>query len=108
MYYHSQFDPTTIQTFKAYSESGVYRRSGASRAAKYGAVGVMIHSLSTAPDNAPHTGTMVYDEAYPKIPAVALGPNDAKKFGLNLEINNWLCKCKPMVTFYLMQTKIMW
>ena len=34
VYYHSQFDPTTIQTFKAYSESGVYRRSGASRAAK--------------------------------------------------------------------------
>ncbi len=79
VYYHSQFDPTIIQTFKAYSESGVYRRSGASRAAKYGAVGVMIHSLSTAPDNAPHTGTMVYDQAYPKIPAVALGPNDAKK-----------------------------
>jgi hypothetical protein len=38
----------------------------------------MIHSLSTAPDNAPHTGTMVYDENQPKIPAVALGPNDAK------------------------------
>jgi hypothetical protein len=54
------------------------RRSGASIAAKYGAVAVLIHSLSTAPDNEPHTGVMVYDEAYPKIPAVALGPNDAK------------------------------
>ncbi len=79
VYYHSQFNPTTVQTFKAYGEAGVYRRSGASRAAKYGAVGVMIHSLSTAPDNAPHTGAMVYDEAYPKIPAVAVGPNDAKR-----------------------------
>jgi hypothetical protein len=78
VYYHSVFDETKIQTFKAYGESGVYRRSGASRAAKYGAVGIMIHSLSTAPDNAPHTGAMVYDEAYPKIPAVAVGPNDAK------------------------------
>jgi hypothetical protein len=39
---------------------------------------MMMHSLSTAPDNAPHTGAMEYDEAQPKIPAVALGPDDAK------------------------------
>lgn len=78
VYFHSVFDLTKIQTFRAYGESGVYRRSGASRAAKYGALGIMIHSLSTAPDNAPHTGSMVYDEAFPKIPAVAVGPTDAK------------------------------
>jgi len=78
VYYNSEFDPTLIQTFKAYGASNGYRSMGASRAAKYGAVGVMIHSLSTAPDNAPHTGGMRYDTAYPKIPAVALGPNDAK------------------------------
>ena len=78
VYYHSVFNPTRIQTFVAYGESGIYRGSGASRAAKYGAVGVMIHSLSTAPDNEPHTGGMRYDENLPKIPAVALGPNDAK------------------------------
>jgi hypothetical protein len=79
VYFHSMFDPTKIQTFRAYGESGIYRRSGASRAAKYGAVGVMIHSLSTAPDNAPHTGGLAYDSAYAKIPAVALGPLDAQQ-----------------------------
>ncbi len=79
VYFHSMFDPTKIQTFRAYGESGIYRRSGASRAAKYGAVGVMIHSLSTAPDNAPHTGGVAYDSAYAKIPAVALGPLDAQQ-----------------------------
>jgi hypothetical protein len=78
VYFHSVFDPTLIQTFRAYGTTGIYRRSAASRAAKYGAVGVMIHSLSTAPDNAPHTGVMEYDDSLPKIPAVALGPNDAK------------------------------
>ena len=83
VYYHSMFDPTIIQTFGAYGKAGVYRSTGASRAAKYGAVGVMIHSLSTAPDNAPHTGGMKYDEDYPKIPAVALGPNDAKELYAN-------------------------
>jgi len=83
VYYHSMFDPNIIQTFGAYGKMGVYRSTGASRAAKYGAVGVMIHSLSTAPDNAPHTGGMMYDENYPKIPAVALGPNDAKELYAN-------------------------
>lgn len=78
VYYHSVFNPTRIQTFVAYGESGIYRGTGASRAAKYGAVGVMIHSLSTAEDNEPHTGGMRYDESLPKIPAVALGPKDAK------------------------------
>lgn len=79
VYYHSVFDPTKIQTFQAYGEAGIYRRSGPSRAAKYGAVGVMIHSLSTAPDNAPHTGSTAYDTSYAKIPCVAVGPNDAVK-----------------------------
>ena len=83
VYYHSMFDPTIVQTFGAYGKMGVYRSTGASRAAKYGAVGVMLHSLSSAPDNAPHTGGMKYDEDYPKIPAVALGPNDAKELYAN-------------------------
>ena len=83
VYYHSMFDPNLIQTFGAYGKMGVYRSTGASRAAKYGAIGVMLHSLSTAPDNAPHTGGMKYDEDYPKIPAVALGPNDAKELYAN-------------------------
>jgi hypothetical protein len=83
VYYHSMFDPTIVQTFGAYGKAGVYRSTGASRAAMYGAVGVMLHSLSSAPDNAPHTGGMKYDEAYPKIPAVALGPNDAKELYAN-------------------------
>ena len=83
VYYHSMFDPTIVQTFGAYGKAGIYRGTGASRAAKYGAVGVILHSLSTAPDNAPHTGGMKYDEDYPKIPAVALGPNDAKELYAN-------------------------
>jgi len=83
VYYHSMFDPNIIRTFGAYGKMGVYRSTGASRAAKYGAVGVMLHSLSTAPDNAPHTGGMMYDENYLKIPAVALGPNDAKELYAN-------------------------
>jgi len=77
VYFNNKFNPTNIQPFKSYGEAGQYRRSGPSRAAKYGAVGVMIRSLTEGTDNNPHTGTTGYDEAYPKIPAIALGNFDA-------------------------------
>ncbi|KAF0240851.1 MAG: M20/M25/M40 family metallo-hydrolase [Sediminibacterium sp.] len=77
VYYNFKFNPTNIQTFKSYGEVGQYRRNGASRAAKYGAVGVMIRSLTEATDNNPHTGAMAYNDSFPKIPAIALGGDDA-------------------------------
>ncbi|HVZ24434.1 MAG TPA: M20/M25/M40 family metallo-hydrolase, partial [Sediminibacterium sp.] len=79
VYYDKGFDPTNLQPFISYSETGIYRYAGPSRAAKYGAVGVMIRSLTESVANDPHTGSMHYDDAYPKIPAVALGPRDADK-----------------------------
>ncbi len=78
VYFHSILDPTLIETGKAYENAYIYRSDGPSKAAKYGAIGVMIHSLSTAPDNEPQTGVMEYNDSFPKIPAIALGPNDAK------------------------------
>jgi len=77
VFYNYPFNPTYINTFKAYSESGAYRRSGPSRAAKYGAVGVVIRSMSESTDNNPHTGATSYDSAYPKIPCAAMGLKDA-------------------------------
>ncbi len=77
VYYNYQFNSTNIDPAKSYGEAGVYRRSGASRAAKYGAVGIMIRSLTEATDNNPHTGAMVYNDSFPKIPAIALGGYDA-------------------------------
>ncbi|MFX5287170.1 hypothetical protein ABTC87_18470, partial [Acinetobacter baumannii] len=47
------------------------------RAAKYGAIGVIIRSLTEATDNNPHTGAMNYNDSFPKIPAVAVGGDDA-------------------------------
>ncbi len=77
VYFNAGFNPTNIRPFKSYSETGIYRRLGASRAAKYGAVAIMIRSLTEATDNHPHTGTMTYNDSFPKIPAVALGRQDA-------------------------------
>jgi carboxypeptidase Q len=48
------------------------RVEGASMVSKYGAVGVLVRSLTTRKDDNPHTGVVRYDQNYPKIPAVAL------------------------------------
>ncbi|WP_132050712.1 M20/M25/M40 family metallo-hydrolase [Pseudocnuella soli] len=77
VFYNYAFNPTFVKTFQAYSDANTYRSTGASRAAKYGAVGVIVRSLSHSVDNHPHTGGMRYDSAYAKIPALAIGLRDA-------------------------------
>jgi hypothetical protein len=77
VFFNYPFNPTYIRPSQAYGESGVYRRTGPSRAAKYGAVGVIIRSLTEATDNNPHTGATTYNDSFPKIPAVAVGLQDA-------------------------------
>jgi carboxypeptidase Q len=58
--------------FTSYGETGRYRRSGASHAARYGAVGAIVRSITPVSLQTPHTGAMVYDEGQPKIPAAAI------------------------------------
>ncbi|TDH26553.1 peptidase M28 family protein [Segetibacter sp. 3557_3] len=77
VYYNAAFNPTNLRPGKSYGETGIYRRIGASRAAKYGAVAILIRSLTEATDNHPHTGVMAYNDSFPKIPAAALGNRDA-------------------------------
>ena len=81
VFFNYPFNEKFLQTFYAYGDAGVYRRSGASRAAKYGAIAIVIRSMSGSTDNNPHTGTMVYDSSYAKIPAAAMGLRDADKLG---------------------------
>ncbi|MCZ2224001.1 MAG: M20/M25/M40 family metallo-hydrolase [Chitinophagales bacterium] len=94
VYFNAGFDPTNIRTFKSYSESGMYRTTSASRAAKYGAVGVVIRSLSEATDNYPHTGAMRYNDSFPKIPAICVGIEDADYFAANTKTGNWVISMK--------------
>jgi hypothetical protein len=77
VFYNYPMNPRFIRTNSAYGDAGRYRTTGASRAAKYGAVAVIVRSLASNPDDYPHTGVMSYDEAYPKIPAVAISTNHA-------------------------------
>jgi hypothetical protein len=77
VYFNNSFDATIVKTFEAYGKAGPYRRNGASQAAKYGAVGCIIRSLTSSTANDPHTGGMAYNDSFPKIPAQAVGPRDA-------------------------------
>ncbi|MES2881896.1 MAG: peptidase M28 family protein, partial [Bacteroidota bacterium] len=67
VFYNYQFNPTYVRTFQAYGEASTYRGSGPSRAAKYGAVGVIVRSMSHSTDNNPHTGSTRYADSIPKI-----------------------------------------
>src|SRR6478735_1171583 len=77
VFYNYKFNPTFVSTFQAYGDAVRYRGAGASRAAKYGALAVIVRSMSESTDNNPHTGALRYDTIFPKIPAVAIGLKDA-------------------------------
>jgi len=77
VFYNYKFNPTFVHTFEAYGDAVTYRGSGPSRAAKYGAVAAVVRSMSHSTDNNPHTGSTRYADSLPKIPAVAIGLQDA-------------------------------
>lgn len=58
--------------FTNYGVTVRYRGSGASQAARYGAVAVLVRSVTPVSLQTPHTGAMSYDETQPKIPAAAI------------------------------------
>ncbi|HEY0751064.1 MAG TPA: peptidase M28 family protein, partial [Chitinophagaceae bacterium] len=77
VFYNYKFNPTYVRTFQSYGDAVRYRGQGPSRAAKYGAVGTIVRSMSHSTDNYPHTGSTNYNDSFPKIPAVAIGLQDA-------------------------------
>jgi len=85
VFYNYPFNPLFIETFMAYGDAVGYRVFGASRAARYGAVGVLVRSMSSSVDNVPHTGAMFYNDSFPKIPALAVGLRDADLLAGQLE-----------------------
>ncbi len=86
VFFNIAMNPTYIRTFRAYGEAGIGRRSGPAQAAKYGAIGVLVRSLASNIDEHPHTGATLYNDSFPKIPAVAISTKDAE--WLSLQLNN--------------------
>lgn len=65
------------RTGMGYGVANTVRGRGAAEAAKLGAVGVVIRSIGTDSDRAPHTGAMRYDSLGTRIAALAISAPDA-------------------------------
>jgi carboxypeptidase Q len=97
VFYNCPFEDTFIRTFEAYGKNVVYRVNGPSRAAKYGAVAVLVRSMSNSTNNDPHTGAMRYNDSFPKIPAAAIGLRDVEK--LDTLFNNGVQPTAQLFTY---------
>lgn len=77
VFFNPLFDQRNIMTGASYGANVSVRSRGAIKAAEKGAVASIIRSVSSAYDDAPHTGTGSYDEDVDSIPAAALGVKSA-------------------------------
>lgn len=94
VFFNVLMDRTEPSPFAAYGRTGPYRTNGASAAASYRAIAVLVRSLTFRLDNYPHTGLMLYDEKSPRIPAAALATTQAD------QLSRWL-KEDPHLKLYL-------
>jgi Zn-dependent M28 family amino/carboxypeptidase len=109
VFYNVPFDQTKINPGQAYGTVAKFRVFGASHAAKYGAVGSLVRSLSSVNDDEPHTGNMRYDTAISKIkiPSLALSCLSADRLSETLKKEKTLtvyietyCETLPDVLSY--------
>ncbi len=92
VFYNVFFDQTHVRTGSAYGETVKYRGRGASYAAKYGAVGSIVRSMTSVADDEPHTGNMNYDTTLSKIkvPTLAISYKAADLLSEALKKDNTL------------------
>lgn len=65
--------------FTTYGQTVQYRALGPSRAARLGAVAMLVRSVGPTGYRTPHTGSLQYAQDAPKIPAAAVTAEDAER-----------------------------
>ncbi len=90
VFFNRPMDPTKINTFAAYAGAVNQRGAGASEAARYGAIAVVVRSMGSNLEDYPHTGGMSYQPNIPKIPAVAISTKHAELLSKLLKEDNSL------------------
>ncbi len=84
VFFNRPMDPTKFNTFEAYAGAVEQRGNGATEAAKLGAVGAIVRSMTTRLDDFPHTGGMRYGAGVPLIPTAAISTNGAEMLSKTL------------------------
>jgi carboxypeptidase Q len=87
VFFNKAMDAALINTGAAYGGAYPIRGAGPSEAAKYGAVGCLIRSLTLADDNYPHTGATRYQDSIAQIPAAALSSVASRQLSVDLKSN---------------------
>ncbi|MDX1278140.1 M20/M25/M40 family metallo-hydrolase [Oceanihabitans sediminis] len=89
VFYNRPMQPELISTFSSYGGCVNQRYSGAVEAAKYGAVGVIVRSMSLRLDDLPHTGSMTYGNlpVEKRIPSAAISTNHAELLSASLKLD---------------------
>lgn len=77
VFFNRPMDPTQLNTFAAYGGAVEQRAYGAVYASELGGVGVIVRSMTPNHDDVPHTGSSVYRDDTPPIPAISITTNEA-------------------------------
>jgi carboxypeptidase Q len=85
VFFNRPMDPKLLQMFASYGGAVDQRANGASEAAKYGAVGVIVRSMGVNLEDYPHTGSLRYAPNIPKIPAVSIATRHAEQLSALLQ-----------------------
>ena len=97
VFFNRPFDNKLTNSFAAYGGAVNQRTVGPSEASRYGAIAVIVRSMTQSLDNFPHTGVTRYADNVNKIPAVAVSTLDAEL------LSQWL-KTDPSLTVNLVST----
>ncbi|MHA7943308.1 M20/M25/M40 family metallo-hydrolase [Formosa sp. 3Alg 14/1] len=92
VFYNRPMQADLINTFSAYGGCVDQRYMGAVEAAKYGAVGVIVRSMTLNIDNLPHAGSMTYEDlpVSKRIPSAAISTKDANLLSTMLKLDTSL------------------
>jgi hypothetical protein len=98
VFFNRPFDSKLFNTFSAYGGAVNQRSQGAIEAAKLGAVGVIVRSMSSVVDDFPHTGGMSYQDGINKIPGAAISTKAADVLSQKLKLQK-----SSAIQFYFKQ-----
>lgn len=87
VFFNRALDQGSVSHFEAYLGAADQRVAGAAKAARFGAIAVLVRSLSFLDDDYPHTGGLRYEEGIREIPAAAVSVRAANRLKELLEVS---------------------